>query len=272
MNPPRLENFSSKGGTPILFNSNGVRITTVIRQKPEITAVDGTNTTFFGNDIASDADNFPNFFGTSAAAPHAAAVAALMLQRHPTATPDQIKAALQSSAIDIVRRQNNTNIGVGFDFHSGFGLIQADGAIEALDQLFTLKLDIKVFLQGAFSSNQMNTNLTTNNLVPLQEPYQTLGYQKVNNATLETTTATVLNQAGQNAIVDWIFVELRDKNNPKTVVATRSALLKADGRVVDTDGTSAVSFFPFSPDSYYVAVRHRNHLGVMTNSSIPLTN
>jgi hypothetical protein len=111
--------------------------------------------------------------------------------------------------------------------------------------LFTLKLDIKVFLQGTFSGNQMNTNLTTNNLVPLQEPYRALGYQKVNNATSETTTETVLNQTGQNAIVDWVFVELRDKNNPETVVATRSALLKANGAIVDTDGTSAVSFFHF---------------------------
>lgn len=272
LNPPRLENFSSRGGTPILFNSNGVRITPIIRQKPEITAVDGTNTTFFGSDIASDTDNFPNFFGTSAAAPHAAAVAALMLQRHPTATPTQIKTALQGSAIDILKRQNNTNTGVGFDFDSGFGLIQANGAIQALDQFFTLKLDLKVMLQGAFSTSQMNTNLTANNLVPLQEPYKALGFKKINNTTLETTTTAVLSQTGQNAIVDWVFVELRDKSNPQTVIATRSALLKANGTVVDTDGNSAVSFFPFSPDSYYVAVRHRNHLGVMTNSPIPLTN
>ncbi len=102
-----------------------------------------------------------------------------------------------------------------------------------------------MFLQGTFSGNQINTNLTTNNLVPLQEPYRALGYQKVNNATSETTTETVLNQTGQNAIVDWVFVELRDKNNPETVVATRSALLKANGAIVDTDGTSAVSFFHF---------------------------
>jgi hypothetical protein len=49
------------------------------RQKPDIAAMDGANTTFFTADTANDDDTFPNFFGTSAAAPHAAAIGALML-------------------------------------------------------------------------------------------------------------------------------------------------------------------------------------------------
>ncbi|MEM9547999.1 MAG: hypothetical protein AAGA77_18605 [Bacteroidota bacterium] len=74
----------------------------------------------------------------------------------------------------------------------------------------------------------------------------------------------VFSVMGEDAIVDWIFLELRDKNDYTNVVATRSALVQRDGDIVDLDGTSAV-FFPDVPtDSYFLVVRHRNHLGVMT--------
>jgi hypothetical protein len=120
-NPPLLESFSSVGGVPILFDKQGKAINEV-RQKPEITAPDGTNTTFFGQDIEQDDDAFPNFFGTSAAAPHAAAVAALLLERTETLTPSEVYKALESTAIDMASP--------GFDNESGFGLIQADKALQ----------------------------------------------------------------------------------------------------------------------------------------------
>jgi PKD repeat protein len=121
--PAELEPYSSRGGTPILFSSNGSPLgTPIIRMKPEITAVDGVDTTFFFSD--PDGDGTDNFFGTSAAAPHAAGVAALLLDEEQGATPAQINAALESSALDM-----NTP---GFDYDSGYGLIQAYDAITAL--------------------------------------------------------------------------------------------------------------------------------------------
>src|SRR5262249_40499664 len=95
-----LGTFSSAGPTPILFDTGGKRLVTPqIRLKPEIVAPDGTDTTFFGRDV--DADRFPNFFGTSAAAPHAAAVAALMLQSAPTTAPETVYDILETTAIDM---------------------------------------------------------------------------------------------------------------------------------------------------------------------------
>ena len=115
------EPFTSMGSTTILFEADGTaKATPEIRQKPDIAAVDGTDTTFFGS---KDFDNtgFPDFFGTSAAAPHAAAVAALIKQANPDFTPAQIYDRLKSTATDIGTP--------GIDNLSGAGLINAYDAI-----------------------------------------------------------------------------------------------------------------------------------------------
>ena len=82
------------------------------------------------------------------------------------------------------------------------------------------------------------------------------------------TSPSVLLTIGENAIVDWVFLELRDANNPASVISSRSALLQRDGDIVDIDGTSPVAFAntPYQP--YYIAVKHRSHLGVMTATPI----
>ncbi|MEO1253129.1 MAG: hypothetical protein AAFW81_12385, partial [Pseudomonadota bacterium] len=90
--PACLNDFSSAGGTPILFDIEGNRLSSPVRRlKPGLTGPDGGNTTFFRVDTFRDDDDgdgeftsfedgeFPNFFGTSASAPHVAAVAALMI-------------------------------------------------------------------------------------------------------------------------------------------------------------------------------------------------
>jgi hypothetical protein len=119
------ESFTSLGTVKIFFDTEGNRVTTTYRNKPQVTGIDGTNTTFFGgSDI--EGDGFPNFFGTSAAAPHVAAVAALMKQAAPNATPRQIRIALERTAQDMGP--------VGYDFFTGFGLVRADAAIAFLQQ------------------------------------------------------------------------------------------------------------------------------------------
>jgi subtilisin family serine protease len=123
--PTTLEAFSSGGTTPVLFDTSGNLLTPAdARQfKPEIVAPDGGDTTFFGSDDG-DANTFPNFLGTSAAAPHAAGVAALLLQALPTLTPTEVRNALETTA---------QNMGpVGFDNNTGFGLIHADSALNGL--------------------------------------------------------------------------------------------------------------------------------------------
>lgn len=123
-----VERFSSRGGDlPFFFDASGSALAgaPVLRRKPEIAAPDGTNTTFFspGGDIDLDEDRAPNFFGTSAAAPHAAAVAALMLERSPSLSPAEITSILQSTASDVAE--------TGIDDRAGAGLIDAARAVDA---------------------------------------------------------------------------------------------------------------------------------------------
>jgi len=68
---------------------------------PQVTGADGGNTTFFGGDTLRDDDTQPNFFGTSAAAPHAASIGALVLQRSGgpgSLSPDELRTRLEQSA------------------------------------------------------------------------------------------------------------------------------------------------------------------------------
>ncbi len=125
-------------------------------------------------------------------------------------------------------------------------------------------------LEGPYNivQNLMNDDLRQKGYIPLVEPYSAATIFQHNGN--EETTQAVLNQTGVNAIVDWVLVELRSKTNSSQVLASRAALIQRDGDVVDVDGISAVSF-PLSADEYYVALRHRNHLGVMTIQSISLS-
>lgn len=130
----------------------------------------------------------------------------------------------------------------------------------------------RVLLGGADGSGlgAMNDALRANGLIPTQEPYTALGYAHLGGGGGETVQPSVLSATGPDAIVDWVVVELRSAIDPALRLATRSALLQRDGDVVDTDGSSAVSF-PVLPGGYRVGVRHRNHLGVLTANGIALS-
>ncbi len=120
VNPPTIASFSSRGGTMV----NGID-----RDKPDITAPNGVNTTVDLGGVNIDGDPFPNFFGTSAAAPHAAGVAALLKEAvnkfyGTNLSPDVLRTIMTSTAIDM----NSP----GYDNATGNGFIQADAALLTL--------------------------------------------------------------------------------------------------------------------------------------------
>jgi Ca2+-binding RTX toxin-like protein len=127
--PPVVEYFSSGGPTRVLFDTAGNLLASPdIRQTPQIVAPDGGDTTFFGS-----------FFGTSAAAPDAAAVAALMLQADGALNAGDVRNLLEDSAIDM-NNPATPGFDTGFDYGTGYGLIQADKAVRYAATL-TIALD-----------------------------------------------------------------------------------------------------------------------------------
>jgi len=135
INPALIESFSSIGGTYV----NGSP-----RQKPDLVAPDGVNTSVkLGQDYPnSSLDGYSNFFGTSAAAPHAAAVAALIMEGKKkflgqlTTTPDEIRSLLQTTAVDMETP--------GFDLISGYGFIDADAAMRTFAAPTPVQIELVV--------------------------------------------------------------------------------------------------------------------------------
>ncbi len=130
-------------------------------------------------------------------------------------------------------------------------------------------VNVNVVLDGPYdpSTNLMSDDLRTLDL-PITQPYSLPPY---NYEGTETTTSSILSRSGNNAIVDWVLVELRDKDDSAVILHQKAGLLQRDGNVVDQTGaplfiTNAV------PDDYYIAVRHRNHLGAMTLNQFSLSN
>jgi hypothetical protein len=146
--PACLEYFSSAGGVPTFFDKFGNRQRTEVRRKPQVVGPDGGNTTFFFSVFpfevpgSTEPDVYPNFFGTSASAPHVAAVAALMIDKQKRAgkrapSPDRIYQVLQDTAKDMRLAAGRAiepfpfPFGTrGFDFDSGYGFVDAVAALD----------------------------------------------------------------------------------------------------------------------------------------------
>ncbi len=112
-------------------------------------------------------------------------------------------------------------------------------------------MDSKIYLEGSYNTVSANMNNTLTS-IPLDSPYpedpKSVGSIPAN-------------------VVDWVLVQLRDKLNPSTIVANRSAFILKNGDIVDTDGTSPV-LFPEIAIKYFLSVKHRNHLAVMSDEVV----
>lgn len=143
--PAVLEPYSSYGDDPILFDSHGALLATPEnRAKPDLTGPDGINDTFLGFQLAKSTNPappwnssgqfptaisqclnntaYPNFFGTSAAAPHLAGAAALLWQANPALTAAQLAMALTTTALPMSEGPQG----------SGAGFVQVGAALGAI--------------------------------------------------------------------------------------------------------------------------------------------
>jgi len=144
-----IEGFSSAGGTPILYDHEGSLLETPkYHPNPAFIALDDIDTTFFpavSDELDTDGNGLPNFKGTSAAAPNAAAIAALLLQKVPYLRPENVKQVMMQGTINVVAPRvsssepslgfNPCAMGNDFDWGVGCGLLQADKMLGAVENL-----------------------------------------------------------------------------------------------------------------------------------------
>jgi len=113
------------------------------------------------------------------------------------------------------------------------------------------------------STNSMHTTLADNNALPSTHPYGFLPWIYTGNENTNNFP---------NNTVDWVLVELYAANNPTNLVAQKAAILLSNGAISDLDGSGLVHFSGLPADNYYLLIRHRNHLDVMSNNAISIPN
>jgi hypothetical protein len=125
--------------------------------------------------------------------------------------------------------------------------------------------NVTAFLRGAWNVSAMNTYLNSGGILPLKQPYNTNPY----NYNGGDSVSSIPNAN----IVDWVLVELRKPTsglpadaNSTTIIGRKAGFLLNDGIVVDLDGATPLSFNIIKQGSSFLVIRHRNHLGVISNS------
>jgi hypothetical protein len=127
-------------------------------------------------------------------------------------------------------------------------------------------VDLTVLLEGPFNGTDMNTMNST--ILPASQPYNVSPWNYPG-----TENVTEIPNTG---VVDWIFVELRDAGDPtlatqSTTIARQAGFILSDGRIVGTDGISNMQFDVTFSQNLYVAVFHRNHLGIISSYELILS-
>ncbi|QQS35546.1 MAG: right-handed parallel beta-helix repeat-containing protein [Ignavibacteriales bacterium] len=122
--------------------------------------------------------------------------------------------------------------------------------------------NIKIFLEAPFLSGSMNTNLRNQGYVPLTQPYNVAPWSYSGNESVASIPA---------GVVDWILLEFRTGTSSSTVAARRAAFLKSDGSITDLDGSSTITLNGLAAGYYYLVIKHRNHLPIMSATPVALT-
>lgn len=127
-------------------------------------------------------------------------------------------------------------------------------------------MNATAIIRGPWNSGAslMNTALNTNNVIPLNQPYNVTPF----NYTGTETVASIPNAD----VVDWVLIELRkpasglpEDANSASIIGRKAGFLLKDGTIVDLDGITPIAFDISKQGPAFIAIRHRNHLGILSN-------
>jgi subtilisin family serine protease len=193
--PALLEYYSAKGGDPILFDSAGNAVSpAVMRQKPDIAGPDGGVDTFlgfvepsFGSGGCTNSGASPNFFGTSAATPHVAATAALLLQQFPGINVSALYDVLKSGAQTIANGKNPDG-STADNYTSGYGFVEAQSALAAMPSAPDVTLTLSPTTVN--TGNSATLSWTVTNATSCSASGAWTGTQQLSGSMMVTPTAT----------------------------------------------------------------------------------
>jgi hypothetical protein len=121
--------------------------------------------------------------------------------------------------------------------------------------------DIRVFLQGPYSNNNMSDELDKENFIPLSQPYNKKPWYYNGNEHVSEIPKD---------IVDWILIGLTNDTNRSKIISEKAAFLRIDGKVTTLDGKNSLTFKNIREKSCYIVIQHRNHLPVMSSHPVSL--
>jgi len=132
-------------------------------------------------------------------------------------------------------------------------------------------LELKTYLQGALigsnEPNLMRDDLRKKKLIPLEDPYFLSPIlNRHQSRERKKITAQILETTGPNAIVDWVYIDLRKADDKEEVVAATVGLLQRDGDIITPSGDSTIIFEQVGFGEYFIGVHHRNHLSLLTQN------
>ena len=130
----------------------------------------------------------------------------------------------------------------------------------------TIELTLDLWLEGPYNGTDLNDDIKA--LIPNAEPYTALGYTQKAFGGGETTDMGTINT---NNATDWVLVEFRDKTDNKEILGTKSGLLLNSGMVANADGTIPFTMKGLAADSYFVVVKHRNHLAAISAAAVDMS-
>jgi hypothetical protein len=157
---------------------------------------------------------------------------------------DILESGVSSITIEEVKIRDSDNNDMSVEFYSGIIKVM-------------LPVKAKVFFEGPFSVNEMNTGLNQNGILPASQPYSASPW---NYAGSESVPLNFF--AANPNIVDWVLLELRTGTLSSAKIAEQACFILNNGSIVALDGFSPL-YFEQPADDYYLVVTHRNHLRVM---------
>ena len=120
----------------------------------------------------------------------------------------------------------------------------------------SVTVQVRIFLEGPYNSINDNMNTNLNSSIPETSPY---------------SEDPRMVESIPSEIVDWVLVQLRTTESG-AAVTSHSALLNKDGKIVADDGTTNTIRLTTDPGEYFIVVKHRNHLSVMSSIKVQLDN